>query len=116
MIDVKSLTFTYAKTNTPALAGLSFAVERGEIFGFLGPSGAGKSTTQKILIGLLKGYQGHVAVLGQEVIDWRQDYYERVGVAFELPNHFRKLAALEDVACVSSLYVHATRAPQDMLD
>jgi len=42
MIDVKNLTFTYAKANIPALAGLSFAVERGEIFGFLGPSGAGK--------------------------------------------------------------------------
>jgi hypothetical protein len=37
MIDVKNLTFTYAKTDTLALTGLNFAVERGEIFGFLGP-------------------------------------------------------------------------------
>jgi fluoroquinolone transport system ATP-binding protein len=116
MIDVKNLTFTYAKTNTPALAGLNFAVARGEIFGFLGPSGAGKSTTQKILIGLLKGYQGHVAVFGQELTDWRQDYYERIGVAFELPNHFRKLTALENLAYFSSLYARATRPPQELLD
>ena len=116
MIDVKNLTFTYAKTNTPALAGLNFAVDRGEIFGFLGPSGAGKSTTQKILIGLLKGYQGHVTVFGQPLTDWRQDYYQRVGVAFELPNHFRKLTALENLAYFSSLYARATRPPQELLD
>src|SRR3954447_20827711 len=116
MIDVQNLTFTYAKTNTPALAGLNFAVERGEIFGFLGPSGAGKSTTQKILIGLLKGYQGRVAVFGRELADWRQDYYERVGVAFELPNHFRKLTARENLAYFSSLYAHTTRPPQQLLD
>jgi fluoroquinolone transport system ATP-binding protein len=52
MINVQNLTFTYTKAANPALVGLNFAIERGEIFGFLGPSGAGKSTTQKILIGL----------------------------------------------------------------
>jgi fluoroquinolone transport system ATP-binding protein len=116
MIEVQNLAFTYAKTTTPALAGLNFAVERGEIFGFLGPSGAGKSTTQKILIGLLKGYQGHVAVFGQELTGWGQDYYQRVGVAFELPNHFRKLTALENLAYFSSLYARATRPPQALLE
>jgi fluoroquinolone transport system ATP-binding protein len=116
MIDVKNLTFTYAKTSTPALTGLNFAIKRGEIFGFLGPSGAGKSTTQKILIGLLKGYQGHVTVFGRELTDWQQDYYQRVGVAFELPNHFRKLTALENLAYFSSLYARATRPPQELLD
>jgi fluoroquinolone transport system ATP-binding protein len=115
MIDVKNLSFTYAKTTAPALHGLNFAVERGEIFGFLGPSGAGKSTTQKILMGLLKGYQGHVAVFGRELTDWGQEYYERVGVAFELPNHFRKLTALENLAYFGSLYARATR-PQELLD
>ena len=116
MIDVNNLTFTYAKTSAPALTGLNFAVGRGEIFGFLGPSGAGKSTTQKILIGLLKGYQGHVAVFGRQLTDWGQDFYERVGVAFELPNHFRKLSALENLAYFSSLYARATRPPQELLD
>jgi fluoroquinolone transport system ATP-binding protein len=116
MIDVNNLSFTYAKTSTPALHGLNFAIERGEIFGFLGPSGAGKSTTQKILIGLLKGYQGHVAVFGRELTTWGQEYYERVGVAFELPNHFRKLTALENLAYFSSLYARATRPPQELLE
>src|ERR1700740_2843806 len=107
MITVENLSFTYPKAVEPALRGLSFGIDRGEIFGFLGPSGAGKSTTQKILIGLLKGYQGRVAVFGQALTDWGQDYYQRVGVAFELPNHFRKLTALENLAYFSSLYARA---------
>ena len=49
------------------LGDVTVSVRRGEIFGFLGPSGAGKSTTQKILIGLLKGYQGSVTVLGRDL-------------------------------------------------
>jgi fluoroquinolone transport system ATP-binding protein len=116
MIDVQNLTFTYAKTSAPALTGLNFAIEPGEIFGFLGPSGAGKSTTQKILIGLLKGYQGRVEVFGRELCAWRQDYYERIGVAFELPNHFRKLTALENLSYFSSLYSRSTRRPRELLD
>jgi fluoroquinolone transport system ATP-binding protein len=116
MITVENLTFTYAKASAPALIGLTFAIERGEIFGFLGPSGAGKSTAQKILIGLLKGYQGHVAVFGRDLAGWGPSYYERVGVAFELPNHFRKLTARENLAYFSSLYAHASRPPQALLE
>jgi fluoroquinolone transport system ATP-binding protein len=58
MINVSNLTFTYTGTNKPAIKDISFAVQPGEIFGFLGPSGAGKSTTQKILFRLLQGFQG----------------------------------------------------------
>jgi fluoroquinolone transport system ATP-binding protein len=116
MIDVSNVTFTYAKTSAPAISNLSFAIERGEIFGFLGPSGAGKSTTQKILIGLLKGYEGRITVFGKDLAAWGQDYYERVGVAFELPNHFRKLTALENLAYFSSLYRRAPQQPQALLE
>jgi fluoroquinolone transport system ATP-binding protein len=52
MITVENLSYTYPKTASPAVKGISFKVNDGEILGFLGPSGAGKSTTQKVLIGL----------------------------------------------------------------
>jgi fluoroquinolone transport system ATP-binding protein len=116
MITVEHMSFTYASAGAPAVSDLSFSIERGEIFGFLGPSGAGKSTTQKILIGLLKGYQGRVTVFGRDLAGWGQSYYERVGVAFELPNHFRKLTARENLAYFSSLYSRATRPPQALLE
>ena len=116
MIDVSDLHFTYAHAIQPAVRGLTFAVERGEIFGFLGPSGAGKSTTQKVLIGLLEGYQGSVRVRGKEVAAWTSDDYERIGVSFEAPNHFLKLTGLENLRYFAALYRGATRAPAALLE
>src|SRR5882757_2431371 len=64
VICVRGLSFTYPKSTEPVVSGMDFSVGRGEIFGFLGPSGAGKSTTQKILIGLLRGHGGEASVWG----------------------------------------------------
>jgi fluoroquinolone transport system ATP-binding protein len=116
MIQVTDLVFTYPGAEQAALKGLTFAVKRGEIFGFLGPSGAGKSTTQKILIGLLKGYQGHISVLGKELQAWKSDYYEKVGVSFEFPNHYLKMTALENLNYFKSLYSGPTEDPQTLLE
>jgi fluoroquinolone transport system ATP-binding protein len=116
MITAKHLSYTYAKHPTPALLDLSFTIEPGEIFGFLGPSGAGKSTTQKILIGLLKAYQGQIEVLGTDLAAWRSDYYERIGVCFELPNHFLKLTALENLSYFRALYSRSTHDPRAVLE
>ena len=104
MIDVEELSFTYSRAERRAVKGLSFKVGRGEVFGFLGPNGAGKSTTQKILIGLLREFDGRVAVLGKALADWGSDYYEHVGVAFEFPNHYLKLTARENLEYFRSLY------------
>jgi fluoroquinolone transport system ATP-binding protein len=96
--------------------GLSFTVEAGEIFGFLGPNGAGKSTTQRILIGLLRGFRGSVRMLGRPLGDWGAELYEHVGVVFELPNHYSKLTGLENLSYFRALYSGATRPPAELLE
>ena len=116
MIQVKNLSYTYTRASEPAVTGLNFTIENGEIFGFLGPSGAGKSTTQKILIGLLKDYPGSVSILGKNLVDWNSDYYEHIGVSFEFPNHYLKLTAIENLTYFGSLYRSKTQSPQDLLD
>ncbi len=116
MIAVNNLSYTYPKTSKPAVTGLSFEIQPGEIFGFLGPSGAGKSTTQKILIGLYKDYQGKVAVFDRDLSRWSADYYERIGVSFELPNHFLKLTALENLKYFGALYNRKKCDPQALLE
>lgn len=116
VIRVRGLTFTYPKATDPAVRGLDFSVGRGEIFGFLGPSGAGKSTTQKLLIGLLRGHGGEATVWGKDPLAWGPDYYQRVGVSFELPNHYQKLTGLENLRFFASLYDGTALDPMDLLD
>ncbi len=116
VISVSDLTFSYPNTSHPAVRGMDFAVGRGEIFGFLGPSGAGKSTTQKLLIGLLRGHGGHASVWGRDPLAWGQDYYQRVGVSFELPNHYHKLTGAENLRFFASLYDGPTADPAALLD
>lgn len=116
VVDVDGLTFTYPKSAEPAVRGMSFSVNRGEIFGFLGPSGAGKSTTQKILTGLLTGHGGTVSVWGKDPATWGTEYYQRIGVSFELPNHYQKLTALENLEFFASLYKGPTEDPMSLLD
>lgn len=116
IISVETLNFTYPGAAQPAVKGISFDVQQGEVLGFLGPSGAGKSTTQKVLTRLLKGYTGNVNVFGKPLSAWGNDYYEQIGVSFELPNHFLKLTALENLKYFASLYGGTTADPRVLLE
>ncbi len=64
---------------------VTFAVERGEVFGFLGPNGAGKTTTIRTLLGLLRPTAGSASILGFD--DWRDAVAARARTGF-LPGEF----------------------------
>jgi fluoroquinolone transport system ATP-binding protein len=115
IIDVHGLAYTYQGADGPALRGLTFQVSPGEIFGFLGPSGAGKSTTQRILSGLLRDFEGQATVLGRDLRHWQADDYEQIGVSFESPNHFARLTARENLAYFAALYQRAIHDPLRLL-
>lgn len=104
MIKVNKLSYTYPKTKSPVLHDLNFEIESGEIFGFLGPSGAGKSTTQKILYKILHNFEGEISIKNKPLNEWGKEYFERIGVGFELPNHYLKLTAKENLELFASFY------------
>jgi len=114
-ILVEDLTFRYPGQAAPALDRVSFSVARGEIFGLLGPSGAGKSTLQRVLTRQQRRFDGLVRVLGKPLADWRQDYFEVIGVGFELPNHYVKFTAVENLRFFASLYRRKSRDPLELL-
>jgi fluoroquinolone transport system ATP-binding protein len=116
MIEVENLSYRYPRADEAAIASLTFSVPKGEIFGFLGPSGAGKSTTQKILTGLLPDYTGSVRVLERETREWRRSDYRRIGISFELPNHYLKLTGRENLMFFRALYPAVTADPVDVLE
>jgi len=116
VLAVEELRFSYRGSRRAAVKGVSFAITPGEVFGFLGPNGAGKSTTQGVLTRLLNGYGGRVEVLGRPLDGWGPDYYERIGVSFELPASFGKLTARENLEAFASLYSVATENPIELLE
>lgn len=116
MIQVKNLEFTYKKSQKKAIRDLNFDIQEGEIFGFLGPNGAGKTTTQRLIIGLLRNYTGHIEVLGKERNQWGKEFYEQIGVAFDFPNLYLKLTAKENLQLIGAYYKSRTEDPDKLLD
>ncbi len=116
MIQVENLEFTYKKSQKKAIRDLNFDIQEGEIFGFLGPNGAGKTTTQRLIIGLLRNYTGHIEVLGKERNQWGKEFYEQIGVAFDFPNLYLKLTAKENLQLIGAYYKSRTEDPDKLLD
>ncbi len=85
-----------------AVDDVSFAMYRGEAFGFLGPNGAGKSTTVKALTGLISPTAGTIRVLGQPV--GHVSTRGRIGYLPELPAFHRWLKAREFLEFHGRLY------------
>jgi fluoroquinolone transport system ATP-binding protein len=104
MFDVKDLRFKYPKNKEETIKGISFNIKKGEIFGFLGPSGAGKSTTQKLLLKLLNDAGGQIIFNGKNIQELQSSFYESIGVSFEMPIHFSKMTAYENIRFFQELY------------
>jgi len=64
---------------------LDLDVPAGSIYGFLGPNGAGKTTTIRLLLGLLRAQQGHIALHGLELDARHRGALARVGALVESP-------------------------------
>ncbi|MAJ61349.1 MAG: hypothetical protein CBC48_16210 [bacterium TMED88] len=75
------------------LHGVSFSVQRGEIYGFVGPNGAGKTTTLKALMGLIQASGGQARILGCDVSE--NDFREHIGFLPENPYFYGYLTARE---------------------
>ena len=83
-VEVKSLTKWYGRSR--GIEDVTFAVECGEIFGYLGPNGSGKTTTIRCIMGLLRPSSGEICVLGEQIAPGRGTQHTRIGY---LPGEFR---------------------------
>jgi ABC-2 type transport system ATP-binding protein len=87
-----------------AVAGVSFAVRRGEIFGFLGPNGAGKSTTIRLLCGLLTPTSGSGAVAGFDIVRDTEKIRTRIGYMSQKFSLYDELTVEENIDFYSGIY------------
>ena len=79
----------------PAVAELSFEVNRGEVFGFLGPNGAGKTTTIKMLMGMLSPTSGKAQIGGMDCFADRVAVKRIVGYLPDVPVFYDYLRGRE---------------------
>lgn len=66
-----------------AVNGISFEVNKGDIFGIMGPNGAGKSTTLETILGTKKADSGSVEIFGEISTEYKKDIFSRIGVQFQ---------------------------------
>lgn len=95
-------TFNTKGKTIHALRGLSFHVAEGEVFGFVGPNGAGKSTTIKVMLDVIRDYEGEVRIHG---VNARQAE-ARKGVAYlpESPALYEQFTPLEILKMALHMY------------
>ena len=96
----------------PALAGVTFSVDRQEIVLLQGPNGAGKTTLLRACAGLIPGVRGSAHVLGVDIAIDRESIRERVGLLGHQNGLFAELTIAENVDFWSTV-VGATRAERD---
>jgi len=116
MIQVKNVRYRYPTNDVDTIKDLSFDIDKGAVFGFLGPSGSGKSTTQKILYKLLDSYEGQILFDEKSLDEWGREFYERIGVSFELPNLYYKLTAKENLQFFASFYKRPIKDIDQLLE
>jgi heme ABC exporter ATP-binding subunit CcmA len=96
----------------PALAGVTFSVDRQEIVLLQGPNGAGKTTLLRACAGLIPIVRGSAHVLGVNIAIDRESIRERVGLLGHQNGLFAELTIAENVDFWSTV-VGATRAERD---
>jgi ABC-type multidrug transport system ATPase subunit len=101
-VVLKNITKTYGKGSIKAVTDVSFAVEKGEIFGLIGPDGAGKTTIFRMLTTLLKPDAGEAFVNGLDVVKDYKKIRTRVGY---MPGRF---SLYQDLTVEENLNFFAT--------
>ena len=104
MLPIKVENLSYAYGARRALAGITFSIAQGEVFGFLGPNGSGKTTLFKILSTLIPVDQAAVNILGHELSRESQNVKQYLGVVFQHPSLDLKLTVTENLRHHGHLY------------
>ncbi len=113
-IEVKDLTKSFKEVE--AVKGISFKVEKGEIFGFLGPNGAGKTTTISVLCTLLKPTSGVACLAGYDVVRSPAQVRAAIGIVFQDPSLDERLSAYENLLFHALVYAVPRQERQERIE
>ncbi|MFN3694697.1 MAG: ATP-binding cassette domain-containing protein [Ignavibacterium sp.] len=101
-IEVKNLTKKFG--DFISVNDISFAVKKGEVFGFLGANGAGKSTTIRMLCGILKPTSGDAIVGGFSVMNQPEKVKQKIGYMSQKFSLYNDLTVEENINFFAGVY------------
>lgn len=102
VVEVRDLTKVFGRK--VAVDGVSFEIERGEIFGLIGPNGAGKTTTLRILATILKPTSGTAKIFGLDVVKDASDVRKLISYLPEDAGVYKNLTGLEYLKFMASFH------------
>lgn len=112
-LEVHNLSKRY-DTGLEAVKGISFSVQKGEVFGILGPNGAGKTTTLEMIEGLRSISEGSVILDGIDAAAHPYEVKQRIGIQLQSSAFFNNLTLRELLAMFADLY-GSTIDPMELL-
>ena len=115
ILEVTNLTKTYPN-GVNAVKGISFSVNKGEVFGILGPNGAGKTTTLEIIEGLRPITSGTVLLDGIKTEEQPYLIKQRIGIQLQSSAFFQNLKLTELLQMFADLYGAKIDAAQLLAD
>ncbi|MCX6811362.1 MAG: ABC transporter ATP-binding protein, partial [Candidatus Berkelbacteria bacterium] len=107
-IEVKNLKKHFGKVK--ALDGISFEVEKGEIFGFLGPNGAGKTTTIRLMMDFLRPTEGEIKLLGKDAKEDSVELKKHIGYLSPEDRLYKGWTGQEHVDFIRSIRGNSIKA------
>jgi len=91
------------------IKGLSFEINKGEVFGFIGPNGAGKTTTIRMMVGLMKLTEGDVLIQGHSIKTDFQKAVREVGAIVENPEMYPFMTGLQNLKHYANMTPEITK-------
>ena len=114
IVEVENLVKHYGGVR--AVDGVSFSVQRGEVFGLLGHNGAGKTTTIRMLTGRTRPTSGRATIAGLDVVTERARVKPLINLVFEDQNLYDRLTGRDNLAVFAKLYDAPMRRVDELLE
>ena len=104
IIEIQDLTKTFRHAGEAAVKGISFSINRNEIFGLLGPNGAGKTTTISMLCGLFPPTSGNIIIDGKNFHQHIAEIKKMIGIVPQDIALYPTLTARENLNYYGCMY------------
>ncbi|MFN4190677.1 MAG: ABC transporter ATP-binding protein [Pseudothermotoga sp.] len=114
VVEVNDLKKSYG--NFKALKGITFEIQKGEIFGLIGPNGAGKTTTLRIICTLLKPDAGTVKVFGYDLLKEPQEIRKVISYLPEDAGAYKELTGLEYLKFIAKFFARDEKDFQQIVE